>query len=45
GPHLHYEVHKDGKTVDPTFFFYKDLSPEEYEKMIAISSNVGQAFD
>ena len=45
GPHLHYEVHKDGKAVDPTFFFYKDLTPEEYEKMIAISSNVGQAFD
>ncbi len=45
GPHLHYEVHKDRKPVDPAFFFYKDLSPDEYEKMIAISSNAGQALD
>ena len=45
GPHLHYGVHKDRKPVDPAFFFYKDLSPDEYEKMIAISSNAGQALD
>lgn len=45
GPHLHYEVHKDNKPVDPKLYFFKDLTPEEYEKMIAISSNIGQALD
>ena len=44
-PHLHYEVHKDGKEVNPTFFYSMDLSPEEYERMIEISSSMRQTFD
>lgn len=44
-PHLHYEVHKSGKAVNPQYYYYKDLSPQEYEKMIAISTNMGQSFD
>ena len=44
-PHLHYEVIKNGTHVDPTFFYYIDLSPEEYDKMIEISSNIGQSLD
>ena len=44
-PHLHYEVHKDGQRVNPVFYYFKDLSPEEYDRMIAISSNIGQTLD
>jgi murein DD-endopeptidase MepM/ murein hydrolase activator NlpD len=44
-PHLHYEVHKDGKKVNPGYYYYKDLTPQEYDKMVAISSNIGQTLD
>lgn len=44
-PHLHYEVHKDGKKVDPKYYFFKDLSPDEFEELVAISSNVAVSFD
>ncbi len=44
-PHLHYEVEKDGKKVNPVHYYFNDLSPKEYERMIFISSNSGQSFD
>lgn len=44
-PHLHYEVHKNGKKVNPSYYYYKDLTPQEYDKMIAISTNIGQSLD
>ncbi|HSM46876.1 MAG TPA: M23 family metallopeptidase [Draconibacterium sp.] len=44
-PHLHYEVHKDGQRVNPAFYFFMDLSAEEYDRMIAISTNIGQTLD
>ncbi|MEA3316957.1 MAG: M23 family metallopeptidase [Bacteroidota bacterium] len=44
-PHLHYEVHKNGKKVNPVHYYFEDLTASEYEKMIFISSNSGQSFD
>ncbi len=44
-PHLHYEVHKGGEPVNPQYFYYMDLTPQEYERMIAMSTNMGQSFD
>lgn len=34
GPHLHYEVLKNNVQVDPIHFFFNDLSPEQYEKIL-----------
>ena len=44
-PHLHYEVIKNGKKINPINFFYNDLSPEEYDLMLDIASRHNQSFD
>lgn len=44
-PHLHYEVHVNGRPVDPAMYYFNDLTPEEYERMLEISSKSGQTFD
>jgi murein DD-endopeptidase MepM/ murein hydrolase activator NlpD len=44
-PHLHYEVHKNGKTQNPAYFYANDLNPAEFDQMINISSRNGQTFD
>jgi len=34
GPHCHYEVHVNGAEVDPVYFFYNDLTPEQFDRLL-----------
>lgn len=45
GPHLHYEVHYHGAVVDPRNFYFLDLSPEDYDRMVQMASNAGNMLD
>ncbi len=42
-PHLHYEVIKDGVKVDPVHFFFNDLNPAEYERILQLASVENQS--
>ena len=45
GPHLHYEVHFKGAPVDPRNFYFMDLSPEDYDRMVQLANNAGNMLD
>ncbi len=44
-PHLHYEVHVNGRPVDPVDYYANDLSASEFERMIEMLSNADPSFD
>jgi len=44
-PHLHYEVVKDKKKVNPVNYYFNDLTAEEYDRMLELSSQENQSFD
>jgi murein DD-endopeptidase MepM/ murein hydrolase activator NlpD len=38
GPHCHYEVHINGRPVDPVYFFFNDLNAEQYDRVLKLSA-------
>lgn len=44
-PHLHYEVVKGNRKVNPVYYYFNDLTPEEYDRMLEMSSQENQSLD
>jgi murein DD-endopeptidase MepM/ murein hydrolase activator NlpD len=44
-PHLHYEIHMNGDPMNPINYFFLELSPDDYDRLIVISMMSGQSFD
>ncbi len=45
GPHCHYEVHRINVPVDPVYYFYNDLTPEQYDRLLKLAQTANQSLD
>lgn len=45
GPHCHYEVVKFGQKIDPIYFFYNDLTPEQFDRILKQAAASNQSLD
>lgn len=45
GPHCHYEVHKNGQRLNPVYFFYNDLTPQQFDELLKRAKASNQSFD
>ena len=45
GPHLHYEVIKRGTKVDPVYYFFNDLTPAQFDRLLKEAAANKQSLD
>lgn len=45
GPHCHYEVIKRGTKVDPVYYFYNDLTPAQFDRILKAAATNKQSLD
>ncbi|MGM0649984.1 MAG: M23 family metallopeptidase [Bacteroidota bacterium] len=43
-PHLHYEIRRDNKTINP-LYYYIDISVEQYDELLQLAQLPGKSFD
>lgn len=45
GPHVHYEVHKNGRRLNPVTFYSGDLNPVEFQKIKELANKDTYSYD
>lgn len=45
GPHCHYEVHHRGNPVNPIYYFYNDLTPAQFDRLLKLAASSNQSMD